>query len=1080
MNATHGHGAERLLGYSGVTENMPGEEFDLEKYVYLRERIRAVGTGPLFFTGYPLSGKTTALAHMLKGHKRTELKKGELEKVLGNLGNGGGAILALPNEMEHGFAKELLPFFAKLRDRRDLIIVEGRHNVFNAIFNSEDIYHSKMGDDSKGVMVRIKMYIKNGFNRQKGAQLFEDQSHVDFYFDKKDADELLSRLGVNDGATREKIKRYAGINIGGTRIYLPALMRSAAQNPQLLDNENLLQKLERSDEIFGLEAISVGVIAASAIDKLGDTIGNMITSLFNGKFASILGTLVPYGALAVGIFALVESEKGNDPMKVMLERAEAWDLYPNETREVIASSYDVKLGLEPGTSLRAFNKMFGNSRALTDALNEINDQIKSLREHIEALKSASRWDLSGDAARRDYYRITLHELATLKREMRLVQADGGADAQGENIGFEGVVRLLSGWGDTVPRWRLLAIVGPPGVGKSHFAYQLVGRVAPAQMHDDKPENGRFKKAAGISRAEDYLPKEEGTIFVADDKRVASSDALIRLLEAVATAREDSIRAPLVISINESAWHVILRGVAARMADQDYRDNLINKTLVLRLGKLTNEQMREVLGKQLDKYGVRHKDDASLDGLVRKANGIPVIMEMFLSVFSHKAAARKSGKPIEFEEKDLEDVIKYPVPYAISQIYSLYLRPQGPDVGGPATDNAILTLSLLKRLAAYNGVPIGHLYLPVMRGLIQWKNAIGSSAAFAEAWRAMSLPFFNISKVGIVTPIHGSVGEAIEAMIGGYASSFGDLDDDEDARRLIDGGAKQFVEEAGRQGIKGDVNESMKRLSEEETGILDAYRNRLAGMGQLSEENVTLCFCYLSLFMGQGNERIPDKAILSRISELKDADGILQAQTQDILSRFSYSELTAFRSYFVKLLSSGDEYVRSRAWDSVNNLIGRKVITTGDASANKDHFIELLKSGDEDVRSRAWYSVNNLIGRKVITIGDASANKGHFIELLKSGDEYVRSRSWRSVNNLIDRKVITSGDASANKGHFIELLKSGDEDVRSRSWDSAKDLIDCGVITAWEICEAATEALSNEGSTESEKEVCRELIKKYCS
>ena len=76
---------------------------------------------------------------------------------------------------------------------------------------------------------------------------------------------------------------------------------------------------------------------------------------------------------------------------------------------------------------------------------------------------------------------------------------------------------------------------------------------------------------------------------------------------------------------------------------------------------------------------------------------------------------------------------------------------------------------------------------------------------------------------------------------------------------------------------------------------------------------------------------------------------------------------------------------------------------------KGKFIELLRSDIYRIRSHAWDKVDTLIDKGIITEEDVMDVKSKFIELLRSDNKDVRSVAWDKVDTLIDKGIITKED-----------------------------------------------------------------------
>ncbi len=341
--------------------------------------------------------------------------------------------------------------------------------------------------------------------------------------------------------------------------------------------------------------------------------------------------------------------------------------------------------VEPGNLYNILSKAFGNEyekiKKELDAWKEdAEKRLDAVESAIEALMLRNRKELGTVTDRKRYYAIP-DKLTLAEVKRRIVQSDM-AGRQISEISADDILKSFGEWRRLNPNKRkfVYAIVGPPGVGKSCFAYMLLDKIMGMQRPElasaELPDHENAITLFGISGGGTYNPIENGAVFVADDKQLGEDD----LLEVLKTAAaNDRCNSPVIISVNQAEWERLLERGRSEIGDMPF-NTLPGKITVIRLFPLEGNQMGKILEAQLIRYGIDGVSAEAKSELIKKTAGQPMLMDMFLSVFvnTHKVKT--------FTKDDTRDVVADAVPYAMSQIYALYIKKHRSSAGDASSED----------------------------------------------------------------------------------------------------------------------------------------------------------------------------------------------------------------------------------------------------------------------------------------------------------------------------------------------------------------------------------------------------------
>ena len=202
-------------------------------------------------------------------------------------------------------------------------------------------------------------------------------------------------------------------------------------------------------------------------------------------------------------------------------------------------------------------------------------------------------------------------------------------------------------------------------------------------------------------------------------------------------------------------------------------------------------------------------------------------------------------------------------------------------------------------------------------------------------------------------------------------------------------------------------------------------------------------------------------------------------------------LVEYIPYYLELLKTEDEHVRSKAWLLAADLVDTTLINREDIVKNLEHLATLAENEENKIRSNSMdallsfleldllkkeevlpYKKHFLNGLKltypdhsdfidiwdyaidflkygVFTKLEALEYSKYYVEYLKYGEAYARSQAWMNVTDFIDEHFIIVEDVKANIEHYFELLEMYEwpDDSKNSPWRVLPLLIDHNIINS---------------------------------
>jgi len=492
-----------------------GEARDFSEELAQRLEAQRDGKeGAIFVTGYPKSGKSSALGEAARRLKKEILflrvevvqaaggKEVQLvlkddrgtEAVLDGTNHGLNFIyerikedvvvaIELPKSLYFPDATEEM--VKKLREPlRQLVdglrrisavapfAIEGNSYTFHFIEERDEGLSAKeLEGKLRWIAKRLKLMIRHK------QVLRSPEGSVEVAYREAEAKALLEKLAKNlDEKKKELVLRNARVNHGlHNGYYFPGLLVKGIEHPEALDEE-LIGELEDFEKQLKVDAVGVWLanatyeevrpVAQYAIEVLGGALGILSKLTALGLGASV-EALIFFGV----------ARKSGDPVKQILEMRKKWEKLPEERKEYLGYQYDVALALPPGTARKWLDNFFHQSE------DEIQQMIKKMRGDIEGLGEAVRKmedkiaELEEENARTAGYR-QLNSEQDARRYFGMEPEDSPEpvwmiidEVSGERVTVDQMVEGLvndakSGKG------RIYLVRGKAGVGKSALAFYV--------------------------------------------------------------------------------------------------------------------------------------------------------------------------------------------------------------------------------------------------------------------------------------------------------------------------------------------------------------------------------------------------------------------------------------------------------------------------------------------------------------------------------------------------------------------------------------------------------------------------------
>jgi len=1053
-----------------------GEARDFsEELVQRLEAQRDGKEGAIFVTGYPKSGKSSALGEATRRLKKEMLllraevvqaaggKEVQLvlkddrgtEAVLDGIDHGLNFIyermkedvvvaIELPKSIYFPDATEEM--VKKLREPlRQLVdvlrrisavapfAIEGNSYTFHFIEERDEGLSAKeLEGKLRWIAKRLKLMIRHK------QVLRSPEGSVEVAYREAEAKALLEKLAKNlDEKKKELVLRNARVNHGlHNGYYFPGLLVRGIEHPEALDEE-LIGELEDFEKQLKLDAVGVGLanatyeevspVAQYAIEVFGEALGILSKLLTLGLGASV-EALIFFGL----------ARKSGDPVKQILEMRKKWEKLPEERKEYLGYQYDVALALPPGTARRWLDDFFHQSEeeirqiieklrknieGLGEAVKKLEDKIVELEE--ENARTAGYRQLNFEQDARRYFGMEPQDL--LEPVWTIVD-----EVSGERMTVDHLVKGLvndakSGKG------RVYLVKGKAGVGKSALAFyascELLSRSGRGEELRVLAADGVFKPNA---------PNEPGTVVFLDDSNLAKyenqiSDVLsgvVELLMAEGVESGRGLHYPLVITVSDERWNFVeaalLRGETSAITNEDHREKwrtLYGEGKVIRrlsVSPLKKTEAWKVLKSIMEKgdspMSYDEQDRDAIEELLNKAGGYPLILKEFIKELKGKRRER-------IEMSDVQAISGGPREYLVNRLKETYFRPLGlltqdldllDSVPFDKRAEACKLLSFLYKLR--EGFPAG-LLLPGFANAIPLDTACGVVKRLYGDCRptlGMRLPLCS-SYVGELRLSHPLTSDILK-----------------DARRIAEGGEINrgdplwFLRNLGCEGGQFE-SVRVKDL------VMDAINYYMRGMHSIGLDPGDYFYGLFSLLLYSRDKSLIEKVLLSR-NVLNDAGSISEVPEEirrEVLDQL-YEILQYYKVYEVFIYELFDDVDLDFNFAKYDERV-------------KTYYL-LLLDYDHWPPFKIWSSVPNMIEAGVISKEDAAARKEGFLKMLESNNVGTKTNAWRYVSRLIGVGAISKEDAAARKKGFLELFESNDVRKKRFARSIIPDLIKAGVIS----------------------------------
>ncbi|BCU67992.1 hypothetical protein HS7_14290 [Sulfolobales archaeon HS-7] len=1008
---------------------------------------------------------------------------------------------------------------------------EKRGDLHNPIFGKDllnRVFGKKGKEEKRSWIPEGSVLVESKITKEDAEGLFE-------YFLKKIADKRRGETGLSEEELRRKrchlleLASFGGSPLEGNGLLIPPLLERvieehAGKSEEILEK---LKELERHREELLLETF--GLSLSEGMGALGETLEYLKGPLLPTLSRLISEFLLPASVILFGVSLILSfyEERKDAGLGKYVKLHKAWNEYPVEKREILCEKLDEKYGLNPGdcySFLSSWLSPVGPGGGYDEFLSRLKqifteDYIKKLNEVIrkvpelesEVKKIKERIDKLEEIINRHEEEIKKHEeeINRLKegqiKQAGLKPEDKDSIKEYYGVNEETLVEIkqekVNELANEILSWRkhtlselstfrgnplFYAVIGPSGVGKSWFSYLVVKKL----MERAEGETGGKFVVYSIQdpRTFKYPPSRDGKcLLILDDGRVTTNMLQEHLTNVLHEAFiEGNAECPILITTEETMWRSVVEKAEMGFADL-HKGDLWRKlrergNLFKEIRINTNEdELMKILESMLSE-NIKISDELKRK-IVKRAR-LPVVLRYFLE-----------GKE-NISEEDLDEIDRNPKTYAFRKIQQFYFKngdiPLETESG---KKEFLLILALLGAMLESKGVPIAAvdkerlslvglntesslLYraldslISLQRDTVQ-EGTVGVVRVENGEVNAF-FPFFRMDHRGILSPIHGSVKE-------GYNILVGYLDGEEIPDKLEDElGHENLITKLGKTNFDfEEFDKYLNRIREELKEVCNSYGRLILQIYKDSESYIknhqryfsrpnnvsTFLFDAISVVPYFSDEDFKVKILeviaylLERYSDKADVIQTFEVMMRpiagvinkpDFKSRLTSVRESPYKSHFnnliLRMLSATDEYVCITVWSIVNVLIDKGILTLDEVRQKKDHFLSLLESPSEYVRSRAWSIVNVLIDKGILTREDSKA----FLSLLESPSEYVRSRAWDHVNVLIDKGILTLDEVRQKKDHFLSLLESPSEYVRSRAWDHVNVLIDKGILTLDEV------------------------------
>ncbi|MGC8581885.1 MAG: hypothetical protein ACP5RS_06155 [Thermoplasmata archaeon] len=202
-------------------------------------------------------------------------------------------------------------------------------------------------------------------------------------------------------------------------------------------------------------------------------------------------------------------------------------------------------------------------------------------------------------------------------------------------------------------------------------------------------------------------------------------------------------------------------------------------------------------------------------------------------------------------------------------------------------------------------------------------------------------------------------------------------------------------------------------------------------------------------------------------------------------------LVEYVPYYIELLKTDNEMVRSEAWLLASHFVDTDIINLEDIVKNLGYLATLAENEENKIRSNSmyalisflelnllkkeevlpykkhflkglkltypdhdnfidiWYYAIDFLKYGVFTKLEALEYSKYYVEYLKYGEAYARSQAWMYVSDLMDEHFIIAEDVKANIEQYFELLERYEwlGDSKNSPWLALPSLIDHNIINS---------------------------------
>ncbi|MFP3300719.1 MAG: SIR2 family protein, partial [Thermoplasmatales archaeon] len=1116
------------------------EKIELETEKEIEEKLK--DKKGLIITGHPLSGLTTLYInhfHKFTGEKLCleyrydEDEKSSFMKVMDQyLKNSKEIALITPEYLYEVYFNEYLENIhnpeeeiEKLKNKitKSIERIRIRHSVseeearnFLDILINESIYGNKFDDKLKEKI--LELIEKEGLGSYPLKLLRDVFQDVNMKIARGEDTEKIKKDIDEKVKFRDDVEKILGVNVlfGLTYIGADISYFSSSMSPRYYNYAK----------------------------KIAPGISNLLGTL------STVTPFLAIGLVIYDIYEFIKDvkEKKISEIDSTIRLKKYWDSLNDSERKMLCYRLDMKNNLRPGASeeflkntltenkledlrkeinnikndvrknLEDFERKLDNFKKeygeVLDELSKVNEDVKNIFDMIKTIldmiKSISeqvkKVDISSSGLEQvddiktlqQYYNVDPNVIANVHDKFEI--SNGEVDGNRSIMNFSTLVKELLDWNEESDPW-IYVITGPSGTGKSWFTYRVIYEIFNKNELDIRNRSGersRFSFFIIKSPSEFRYPEvnesnQKNLMFIDDSAiEIDKINDLEKILDKF-LGKDKGAMGPVIITIEYNKWKKLLetKRESLYISGLKHRVSKLEKKVAqIFLEKTSDEEISMVLDNlsKSSEYSNIIIPDEIKGKIVKKAEGLPIIIKIFLDSIKHQKA--KDKEQYEVTDIDVEEIDKDPTEYAMNKLWGYYIPQEWRNNKGNYRKEISQILSLLNSVVKLNKpVPLAILDRNFLEEIL---NCQGSDQNLlykilnnirVEPFNIdynietnkieVRMLFFKLDKEGFLTPIHDIVRGGIDRLIDKYDL----IDYTEQIINEIKIILKKKLDPVFN-GSECKITHSLKnayyllslsimsdRINYQVKALKFTFESNKKIESSNSNKNIDLLVNQLNnIFLNvlpllnehESLELIKNgEDVIEKLFKTKDQEDRLESWKfgLETLGRGTASEeikgiMDRNKLYFIELLISEDYIIRSSAWLKVTVLIDMGIISKEDAIEKKEYFKELLISEDYIIRLNSWLKVTDLIDMGIISKEDAIEKKEYFKELLISEDDNIRSSAWNRVIVLIDKGIISKEDAT----YFKELLSSEDYGIRLDSWLKVTDLIDKGIISKEEAIE----------------------------